>query len=161
WVDRRHDSAKRAGEDLKVAEFVQRRDALLRSLSQPRRERYNCLAQVCRDIETASADNLIASADPNTHPRLRKLDELMWTYVRLLGIEQSLEQFLDTERRENVTALLQDAEAEAKRLNSDIEALKAKGGDPTLENKQRYLGSRLERLEVLRKRAERSQQAES
>src|SRR5215471_11827272 len=95
WVDRRNESAKRAGEDQKVADFVQRRDALLRSLSQTRRERYNCLAQVCRDIETASADNLLASADPNTDPRLRKLDELMWTFLRLLGIEQSLEQFVD------------------------------------------------------------------
>jgi hypothetical protein len=161
WVNGRHDAVKRAGEAQKVAEFVQRRDALLRSLSPERRERYSRLAQVCRDIETAGADNLLASADPNTDPRLRKLDELMWTYLRLLGIEQSLQQFLETERRENVPAILQDAEAEATRLNAEIEAFKAKGADPTLETKQRYLGSRLERLEVLRKRVQRSQQAES
>jgi hypothetical protein len=161
WVDHRHDSAKRAGEDQKVAEFVQRRDCLLRSLSPERRERYNRLAQVCRDIETASADSPMAASDSSTDPRLRKLDELMWTYLRLLGIEQSLEQFLETERRENVPALLQDAEAEAKRLNDEIETLKTKGADPNVETKQRYLGSRLERLEVLRKRAQRSQQAES
>ena len=161
WVDRRHDAAKRAGESQKVAEFVQRRDALLRSLSPERRERYSRLAQVCRDIETASADSMLAAADSNTDPRLRKLDELMWTYLRLLGIEQSLEQFLECERRENVPAVLQEAEAEATRLNAELEALKAKGGDPTLETKQRYLGSRLERLEVLRKRVQRSQQAEA
>jgi hypothetical protein len=161
WVDHRHDNAKRAGEAQKVAEFVQRREALLRSLSPERRERYGRLAQVCRDIETASADNLLASADPSTDPRLRKLDELMWTYLRLLGIEQSLEQFLETERRENVPAILKDAETEAARLNAEIDALKAKGNDPNLETKQRYLGSRLERLEVLRKRAQRSEQAES
>lgn len=161
WVNRRRDTAKQAGEAQKVAEFVQRREALLRSLSPERRERYSRLAQVCRDIEIASADNLLASADPNTDPRLRKLDELMWTYLRLLGIEQSLEQFLETERRDNVPALLQEAETEAKRLNAEIEAIKAKGPDPTLESKERYLGSRLERLEVLRKRAQRSQQAQS
>ena len=161
WVDGRYDAAKRAGEAQKVAEFVQRRDALLRSLSPDCRERYSRLAQVCRDIEGAGADNLLASADSNTDPRLRKLDELMWTYLRLLGIEQSLKQFLETERRENVPAILQDAEAEAARLNAEIEALKAKGPDPTLDTKQRYLGSRLERLEVLRKRVQRSQQAES
>ncbi len=161
WVDRRHESVKQAGEAQKVADFVQRRDALLRSLSPERRERYARLAQVCRDIENASADNLLASADANTDPRLRKLDELMWTYLRLLGIEQSLEQFLETERRDNVPAILQEAEAEATRLNTEIEALKAKGPDPSLEIKQRYLGSRLERLEVLRKRAQRTQQAQS
>jgi len=161
WVDRREETAKRAGEAQKVADFVQRRDALLRSLLPERRERYSRLAQVCRDIETASVDNPLAAADPNTDPRLRKLDELMWTYLRLLGIEQSLQQFLETESRENVPALLQDAEAEAKRLSAELDALKAAGPDPSLDAKQRYLGSRLERLEVLRKRVQRCQQADA
>src|SRR5258706_9437311 len=52
WVDHRHDAAKLAGEAQKVADFVQRRDNLLRSLTPDRRERYSRLAQVCRDIET-------------------------------------------------------------------------------------------------------------
>jgi hypothetical protein len=111
WVDRRRDAAKRAEETQKVAAFIQRRDSLLASLSPVRRECYSRLAGVCQDIETASADNLLASADPTTDPRLRKLDELMWTYLRLLSIQQSLEQFLETERSENVPALLKDAEA--------------------------------------------------
>jgi hypothetical protein len=161
WVDRRHDAAKQAAEAQNVAEFVQRRDALLRSLSPPRRERYARLAQVCRDIETATAENLLASDNPATDPRLRKLDELMWTFLRLLGIEQSLEQFLETERCENVPTVLKEGEAEATRLQSEVEALKAKGGASTLETKQRFLGSRLERLEVLRKRLQRSEQAEA
>ena len=161
WVDHRQEAAKQQAEAQKVMEFVQRRDALLRSLSPDRRECYGQLAQVCRDIETASADNPLASPDPSTDPRLRKLDELMWTYLRLLGIEQTLRQFLETERRENVPAILIDAEAEAARLNGEIEALKAKGGNGSIETKQRYLGSRLERLEVLRKRKQRSEQAEA
>ncbi len=161
WVDRRHNAAREADEAAKVAEFVQRRDVLLRSLTPPRRERYARLAQVCRDIETATADNPLASDNPATDPRLRKLDELMWTYLRLLGIEQSVEQFLETERRENVPEVLNSGEAEATRLKAEIEALKAKGGDGTLETKQRFLGSRLDRLEVLRKRVQRCQQAEA
>ncbi len=161
WVDRRSDAVKRAQELQKVTEFVQRRDALVASLSSECRSRYFRLSQVCRDIETASADNLLASADPSTDPRLRKLDELMWTYLRLLGIEGSLEQFLETERRENVPALLKNAEAEATRLNSEVEALKAKGSSAALDARQRFLGSRLELLEVLRKREQRSEQAES
>lgn len=161
WVDRRQQAAAKAQEDLKLANFVQRREALLRSLSLGRRERYAALVKVCHDIETASADSPMASADPATDPRLRKLDELMWTYLRLLGIEESLERFLDTEQRENVTSLLKDAEAEAARLNSEVEALQAKGASAALETKQRYLGSRLERLEVLRKRQQRTEQAEA
>ena len=145
----------------KVAAFVRKREGLLFSLSPERRSRYNQLARVCRDIETASADNLLASADAATDPRLRKLDELMWTYLRLLGIEESLERFLETERRENVPGVLKDAEAEATRLNDEVAALKAKGNTSLLETRQRYLSSRLERLEVLRKRQQRSEQAES
>jgi len=160
WVDRRRETAQRAAEAQKVADFVRRRDALLDSLSASRRERYSRLAAVCRDIETASADNPLASPDPASDPRLRKLDELMWTYLRLLGIEESLEQFLETERREDLPGILKDAEAEAARLAGEIDALKAKGDGAALETKQRYVGSRLERLEVLRKRQERIQQAQ-
>jgi transcription elongation GreA/GreB family factor len=161
WVDHRHDSAKRAEEAAKVAQFMAKRESLLASLSPERRERYARLAAVCRDIEGASADNLLASADPTTDPRLRKLDELMWTYLRLLGIEESLERFLETERSENVPDLLKDAEAEATRLSAEIDALKAKNATDQLDSKQRYLSSRLERLDVLRKRQQRTQQAES
>jgi hypothetical protein len=161
WVDRRHDNAKRAEDAQKVAAFVQRRNALIASLSPQRRECYSRLAAVCQDIETASADSSLTPADPSTDPRLRKLDELMWTYLRLLGIQESLERFLATERTENVPALLKDAEAEATRLNAEADALKAKGPSPVLDTKQRYLESRLERLEVLRKREQRIDQAQS
>ncbi len=159
WVDRGRNKAKQADDAAKIAEFIRRRDALVASLSPSRRERYNRLAQVCGDIEVASADNMLASADPATDPRLRKLDELMWTYLRLLGIEESLEQFLETERREDVPTMLEQADAEATRLKAEVEALKAKGPSPSLESKQRYLGSRLERFDVLRKRKQRIEQA--
>jgi hypothetical protein len=85
----------------------------------------------------------------------------MWTYLRLLSIQESLEKFLETERSENLPALVKDAEAEATRLNAEVDALKAKGNGAAVETKQRYLGSRLERLEVLRKRQQRSEQAEA
>ncbi len=159
WVDRRHEAARRAAEAQKVAEFVQRRDALVRSLCPPNRERYARLAQVCGDIETAGADSPPPSGEALPDPRLRKLDELMWTCLRLLSIEESLGRFLETESREKLPDLVKQAEAEAARLNADIEALKAQGPSPLLETRQRYLGSRLERLEVLRKRLQRTEQA--
>ena len=161
WVDRRRHAARRAEEMQKITEFVQRREALIHSLSPTRREKYTQLAHVCRDIESASAENPLAAPATGDDPRLRKLDELMWTHLRLLGIEESLERFLETERRENLPDLVKEAEAEAARLTSEIDALKGKGPGPALETKQRYLGSRLERLEVLRKRRQRTEQAQS
>ena len=71
-----------------------------------------------------------------------------------------MEQFLETERREDLPGMLKDAEAEAARLTGEVDALKAKGDNGSLETRQRYLGSRLERLEVLRKRQQRIQQAQ-
>ena len=63
WVDKRYDKAKRAQEMQKVADFVSKREELLGTLSPERRARYNQLARVCRDIEVASADNLLASQE--------------------------------------------------------------------------------------------------
>ena len=160
WVDRRGQAAQRGAELQRVADFVRRRDALLDSLTASRRERYARLAAVCRDIETASADNLLASPDASTDPRLRKLDELMWTFLRLLGIEESLEKFLESERQEDLPSVVKEAEAEAKRLSAELDSLKNSGNGAALETKQRYLGSRLERLEVLRKRQQRLDQAQ-
>jgi len=160
WVDRRREGAKRLQDLQKINEFVQCRDALLASLSPSRNQRYDQLAAVCRDIERASADSPLASADPSTDPRLRKLDELMWTFLRLLGIEESLEQFLETERRDDLPGIVKDAEAEAASLTAEVESLKAKGDSASLDTRQRYLGSRLERLEVLHKRQQRVQQAQ-
>jgi hypothetical protein len=161
WVDHRFDNSKRAAEMQKVADFVQRRESLVSCLSPNRRERYRRLSQVCQDIEKASADSSLGSTDSNTDPRLRKLDELMWTFLRLLGIEESLERFLDTERREDVPTMLKDAEAEAARLTKEVDALKDKGDNGAFEMKQRFLNSRMERLDVLRKRQQRIEQAEA
>jgi hypothetical protein len=161
WVDRRRTAARQAADLQKVNEFVQRRDALLASLAPTRRERYHRLATVCRDIESAGSEGPLAAASASGDPRLRKLDELMWTYLRLLGIEESLERFLETERREDLPTVVKEAEAEAERLTREAEGLKAKGPGPMLDTKQRYLSSRLERLEVLHKRQQRFEQAQA
>ncbi len=159
WVDRKRAAGQRQVEQARLAEFLQRRTAMIASLASNRRERYARLVAVCRDIEKAGADQPRSAAEVSTDPRLRKLDELMWTYLRLLSIEESLERFLETERTENVPDILKNAEAEVSHLNQEVESMK-KSASPVLESRQRYLGSRLDRLEVLRKRLQRLQQAE-
>jgi hypothetical protein len=161
WLDRRNEAVRQVEDLRKVNEFVVRRDTLIASLSTSRRDRYTRLTEVCRDIEVGGAENPLSVARGSGDLRLRKLDELMWTYLRLLGIEESLERFLETERREDLPALVREAEAEVTRLSAEEEALKGKGPSPTLDAKHRYLGSRTERLEVLRKRLQRIEQAQS
>ncbi|HUR44483.1 MAG TPA: hypothetical protein VMZ27_01310, partial [Candidatus Saccharimonadales bacterium] len=121
WVDRRRAAEREAAAMAQVDGFVKRRDLLLSTLSTSRRGRYETLAGVCRDIESASADNPITATDAAADPRLRKLDELMWTYLRLLGIEESLERFLETERREDLPHLVSSAEEEVQRITQEME----------------------------------------
>ncbi|MEO5804579.1 MAG: hypothetical protein ABIR24_13715 [Verrucomicrobiota bacterium] len=158
WFDRKNQDAKQLASLAQVTQFVQKRDTLLQSLSPPRRERYAALAEVCRNIESASAENPLSS-DSGIDPRLRKLDELMWTFLRLLTIEESLDRFLETERQEDLPRVIKDAESEAARLAKEVDELKAKN-NPTFETRQRFMGSRLERMEVLRKRLQRIEQAQ-
>ncbi len=159
WVDRRREQVRRANALAQLAAFEQKREALLGSLATVRRERYHALASVCHTIEAASAETTMPAAEGGFDPRLRKLDELMWTYLRLLTIEESLERFLEVERREDLPKIAAEAESELKRLTAEIETLKAKGAGAALQQKQRLLASRQERIEVLRKRLQRIEQA--
>jgi len=159
-VDQRKDEARQADAARNLAEFQQKRDALLAALSSRLRTRYHELAEVCRQIEKATADGPLTSANA-ADPRLQRLDELMWTFLRLLGLEDSVERFLETERREDLPGLLREAEAEVGTLGEQIDALKQQRNPPFLETKERLLQSRLEGLEVLRKRQERIEQAQA
>ena len=159
WVDRKRDAQQLAAAQSEAAEFIQRRDSLLEQLSQQGRAKYHSLAAVCRDIESASAENSLTPEDPADDPRLRKLDELMWSYLRMLSIDESLQRFLETERRDDVPGLLQEAEAEVRDLTAEFEAAKARGASvSSTDARERLLNSRLERLEVLRKRLQRIDQ---
>ena len=88
------------------------------SLSSSRRERYASPGRRSAAISKPPPPTVRwPRRDPATDPRLRKLDELMWTYLRLLGIEESLERFLETERREDLPQVVQEAEGEANSLS--------------------------------------------
>jgi hypothetical protein len=145
----------------RLAEFRQQQDQLLGTLSSGRRSHYTLLMAVCRDIETASGE-AESSTGLDLESRLRKLDELMWTYLRLLAVEQTLEVYLETERKERVPELVQSVEFETNLLVKEVEGLKAQTPRPAvLDTKERLLTSRLERLEVLRQRLRRIEQAQA
>ena len=159
WLARKRNALELAAAQTEAAQFVHRRDALLEQLSPRGRAKYHGLAQVCRDIESASVENSLTPEDPAEDPRLRKLDELMWSYLRMLTIDESLQRFLETERRDDVPGLLHEAEAEVRDLTAEFDAGKARGASvSSTDARERLLNSRLERLEVLRKRLQRIDQ---
>ncbi|MCX6954925.1 MAG: hypothetical protein NTV51_22440 [Verrucomicrobia bacterium] len=159
-IDARNETANATEAAAQLAAFQKQQESLLANLSTGRRARYTQLVAVCRDIESASAEAQ-TTAEIGLDTR-RKLDELTWTYLRMLNIEQSLEVYLETERREQVPALVKTLEAETPPLAAEVESLRKISPRPaTLDGKERLLTSRLERLSSLRLRVTRIEQAQA
>lgn len=161
FIDARADAERNSATAAQVAEFERQQATLLASLSPVRRSRHDQLVTVCRDIESATADaDAQASLDPST--RRQKLAELTWTFLRMLSVEQTLEVYLEKERRDQLPAAVRTLEAETEVLAAEVASLKAaKPVPPTLAGKERLLTSRLERLNTLRQRLRRIEQAQS
>ena len=159
-IDARAQSVDATAAAAQLIAFQKQHEALLATLSTGRRSRHTQLVAVCRDIESASAEAQNAGLDLDT--RRRKLDELAWTYLRMLNIEQSLEVYLETERKEQVPALVATLESETPALAAEVDALKKITPRPhLLDGKERLLTSRLERLSALRQRLTRIEQAQA
>ena len=75
----------------------------------------------------------------------------MWTFLRLLTIEESLFEFLETETREDVPKQLGEARKEVAQLRAEVEAHKARGTGSAQEARERLLTSREEVLTTLQK----------
>jgi hypothetical protein len=150
WVEKKRHAETAAAEAGELASFTARRDAALAELTQARRQRYAALSDVCREIDRA-----IGAPDD---PRMRKIEELMWTFLRLLGAEQALDQFLECESRENVPAPASNAREGVERLKAEVAELKA-AKSPALDARERLLASRTDLLETLEKRASRVEEA--
>ena len=139
-----------------TATFEAQRNQLLDTLSADRRRRYQALTNVCGDISAASAESSAGELALSLDTRLRKLDELLWTYLRLLAIEQSLDVYLETERREQLPQATAAAEAEITTLETELAAAQT---GPAVETRRKLLTSRRDRLNALRQRLTRVEQA--
>jgi hypothetical protein len=160
-VDARENAARDSANAAQLAAFQQQQTALLTRLSSGRRARHQDLVNVCGDIEAASADAQ-GPTELETATRRQKLAELTWTYLRMLAVEQTLEVYLETERKERVPAAVKTLEAETQALAAEIAALKQPGAGATLlSGKERLLTSRLERLDTLQQRLRRIEQAQA
>lgn len=157
WVGRNMDRIASAKSQAQIQAFRDRRQSLIASLSPQRMRRYLDLAGVCQDIEKATVEGA-ASPATDADPRLRKLDELMWTFLRLLVMEGSLESFLATESAEQLPVDIQSSQAEITAMEADIKTATGKGENPA--GKLRLLDSKKERLTVLSKRQDRVSEAQ-
>jgi len=156
WVQKNTDRIAAIKSQAEVQAFLERRQSLIAGLTTERLRRYTDVAHVCQDIEKATQDGG-APAGNEADPRLRKLDELMWTFLRLLVMEGSLESFLATESEEQLPADVETSKTEIANLEAEIKAATARGETPAA--KLRLLDSKKERLAVLNKRQDRVTEA--
>jgi hypothetical protein len=152
WVGRHMDQIASAKSQQQIQAFRERRQTLMAGLSPARLRRYLDVAGVCQDIEKATVEGG-AGAATDADPRLRKLDELMWTFLRLLVMEGSLESFLAAESEEQLPVDIQSSQAEIAAMEADIKTATGKGENPAA--RLRLLDSKKERLAVLSKRQDR------
>jgi hypothetical protein len=152
WVDahlaRRETMARREEAD----SLQERRQRTLADLSPPARRRYADLAGICREIVSAGGGG-------EDDPRLGRLDDLLWTYLRLLSLEESLDRFLAAERREDIPGKLQTAREDAEALGAEVEELRQAGKESLAEARLKLMDSRNELARVLEKRLARVEEA--
>jgi hypothetical protein len=159
WVDRKRESIEQQDLKAEIDDFKSRQTKLLQDLMSSAKTRYQSLAAVCREIEKTIATDPLGAANTGSDPRLQKLDELMWTYLKLLSMDQSLAQFLESERQEGLATRILETEREVQALTSEVDSLKTAQKTDLLEPRERLRNSRLELLGVLQKRQQRYEQA--
>lgn len=152
-VDDKYNAEQQAIDYKKVSDFKANRDRQVMALTKTRQGKYLELSEICKGIERSTMEQ-VGEADAASDDRIRKLEELLYTYLKLLSIEQSLEQFIEVSRDENVAKEIDDAQASVDDVTHDIETMMAKtdANPATLQAKQRLQTSYKDRLEVLKKR---------
>ncbi len=141
-------SAMLAGERrLQRQAFIEKRDSLISNLNFDLGAKYRELVGYCEDIERETSTTHILAGSQDADIRTRKLDELMWTYLRLLCMDQSLSTFLKTEKEEYVQQQIDRLEEEIKAISLPKEA----------ENspQERLVLSKTSMLDTLKKRISR------
>jgi len=158
-IDAREAAARNSAAAAQLATFQRQQETLLERLSAGRRTRYRQLVAVCADIEAATAEAQ-APTELATATRQQKLDELAWTYLRMLSVEQTLEVYLETERKDRLPVVLAALETETEARATEVATLKKSGAKPAIiAGKERLLTSNLERVEALKQRVARVEQA--
>lgn len=140
-LDRLKLAEELAKED-QLGEFIQKRDSLISRLSVANYKRYNALSETCAEVAGNESANMLING---------KLQELLWTYLKMLLMQQGIETYLaETDAAaidKNLAAVereIQAMGAEQTRLKTSKESLRN-----TLTQHKKSLGDAQENLLVL------------
>lgn len=147
-VDGQNNEAASQENREKLQEFILKRDRLLSNLAPHLKAKYRDLVGSCEDIERETSTTYILAGAESPDIRIKKLDELMWTYLRLLCMDQSLSSFINSEKKEFIAQQIKELEDSLAFYAKKNEELKA-SGTPLSE---RLFQSKSSMLETLKRR---------
>jgi hypothetical protein len=138
--------------------LIEKRNLQLSTLQPTRKDKYYSLAETCSKIEE-NTDN----SSQEYESIFRKLEELLSTYLKLLIIEQSLQLFVESEKKEDIESCLKDSQKEL--LDIEKEKLNIQK-DPLsspmqLESKQKLFDSKQDKIAILNQRKNKLEQAKT
>ena len=148
-IDDRNSNIVAAEKAAQVDMFIRKRDSLLSNLPSYLRTKYKELAGYCQDIERETSVTNALSGAMTSDIRVKKLDELMWTYLRLLCMEQSLTVFLNTEKEDYIQQQVNELEEQLFKL---AEKNSEQNKSPAIS---RIIQSKTSMAETLKKRLDR------
>lgn len=158
-IDAKYQKEVDAKQVVEIEKFKANRDKQLSLLTPSRKNKYIELSLICKEIEKTTIEQA-GNADEASNSRLRRLDELMFTYLKLLSIEQSLQIFIESEKDDQIAKEVKDAEDQVAGVNDEIKKAQENPNYIKLvESKQRLLISYQDRLDTLKKRIEKYDQA--
>ena len=152
WVKRREDAVLAREEAGIALNFKQRQKELYASLAKTRQIAYDTLAHIGRDIEKALQRGAGGGAPEELQPQLLQIDRLMWTYLKLLRMDQDQQELIQREQKEDVPGMLREAAADLKELEQELAGLDAAADANRWEAVNRLCNSKRDRLDVLRRR---------
>jgi len=145
FVRRIQDRLKLAGEIAQkdeLGDFVKRRDGMVARLNGAGQHRYRELSGICAEVSSNNPDNGLING---------KLQELLWTYLKMLLMQQGIEAYLSETDGDSIQNSLKQVEAdiaalapEQQRLRASKESLKN-----TLSLHKKSLSDAQENLQVL------------
>jgi len=147
WLFDKQEAVRVAGDREKIQKFTEKREAMFDTLCDERKAKYWNLATVCKSIRFESSDA--------TDPRVKKLEELVWTYLKLLVCENNICNYLVTEEQEDIQRQFDCAEKNFEKWKKDTV------GSADEDTFRKISESKEELLNVLRKRLERYSSAKN
>ena len=161
WLERREQERARVEEQAASAEWQRQQKVYHDPLNAARKAEFAEVDRIANDIERLVRDLSAEGREVDATQALAQVDSLVWTFLRLLKVEQDQHGHLQTEYRDDLPEELARAQEELARLEAALPSLEAGREDKSASARIRIASSQRERIQVLRQRLEKLRVAEA